>query len=364
MPGQSDQKPFSAADFFLEDLPRTLFPLTTNKILVEQGNAELLAFAEGLIAGRGTFLPQRRVYANKDPLHLRRTVKLDPVAEFYFYHIVHKNRNKFRKPHRIERQHFGYRFEHGRPISPSKSYADFKSAVADGIFRTEEFCYFDVSSYFNGLYHHDLHAWFAALGPDDPSDSVAFGKFLREINAGRSLDCLPQGLYPAKMIGNDFLRFLEESSTIRAERIVRFMDDVYLFGNDLNALSSDFSHAQRLLGLKGLSVNASKTRNAGMPQTDEVDDQLGELKKRLLQRRRQIIISHYYEIDNEVTDEADGSFELDDDELEFILSLLNAGNLSEEDAELIMVVMRDHVAKIEQHLRLFASGFPHHAKNF
>lgn len=97
---KSVQKPYSAADFFLEDFPRTLFPLTTNKVLVELGHEELLAFAENLIAEDGKFLPQRRVYANKDPLHLRRTIKLDPVAEFYFYHIVHKNRHKFRKPHR------------------------------------------------------------------------------------------------------------------------------------------------------------------------------------------------------------------------------------------------------------------------
>jgi hypothetical protein len=29
-----------------------------------------------------------------------------------------------------------------------------------------------------------------------------------------------------------------------------------------------------------------------------------------------------------------------------------------------MVVMRDHVARIEQHLEVFAAGFPHLAKNF
>lgn len=134
------------------------------------------------------------------------------------------------------------------------------------------------------LYHHDLHAWFAAVGPEDPMDIVAFGKFLREINAGRSLDCLPQGLYPAKMIGNGFLRFIEESSALRADWIVRFMDDVYLFGDDLSTLTADFAHVQSLLGLKGLSVNASKTRNAGTPQTDEASDHLSELKKRLCHR--------------------------------------------------------------------------------
>lgn len=38
--------------------------------------------------------------------------------------------------------------------------------------------------------------------------------------------------------------------------------------------------------------------------------------------------------------------------------------MSEEDAELILIVMRDHVSRIEQYLGVFASGFPHLAKNF
>ena len=236
-------------------------------------------------------------------------------------------------------------FEQGHPISPSKSYADFKFAIADAMFNNEEFTYFDIASYFNGLYHHDLHAWFSALGPDDPMDAAAFGKFLREINAGRSLDCLPQGLYPAKMIGNDFLRFIESYSALRAKRIVRFMDDVYLFGDDLNALTADFSQVQRLLGLKGLSVNGSRNRNAGTPHTGEAEDRLSELKKRLLKRRRHLILSHYDESEDKLDAEDEGNSELDEEEVEFIVSLLSAGNLSEEDAELVMVVMRDHVAK-------------------
>ncbi|MBA8841334.1 hypothetical protein [Ochrobactrum sp. RH2CCR150] len=360
MKKKSKQATYSSREFFLDDFPRTLFPLDTNKILIERGAAEIIAYTDDLVSGKGSFLPQRRVYANKDALHLRRTVKLDAVAEFFLYDLVYRNRTRFRKPHAKKRQHFGYRFEDGKPISPSRSYSDFKAAVWTGTFETEEFTSFDVSAYFNGVYHHDLHAWFAALRPEDPQDTIAFGKFFREINAGRSLDCLPQGLYPAKMIGNDFLRFIEESSMIRADRIVRFMDDVYLFDNDARVLQSDFAEAQRLLGLKGLSVNASKTRTGGVPSTDEADEQIGQLKKRLLKRRRYLILSHYedpFDDDVDLIDD-EGVAELDDDEIEFILSLLTAGNLSEDDAELILVVMRDHVDQIEEHLGLFARGFP------
>ena len=121
---------------------------------------------------------------------------------------------------------------------------------------SEEFISCDISDYFNHIYHHDLQAWFAALEPTKSEDVEAFGKYLREINAGRSLDCLPQGLYPAKMIGNDFLRFVEESSTIKYPRIARFMDDIVFLGDTANDLIADFNELQRLLGLKGLTVNS------------------------------------------------------------------------------------------------------------
>lgn len=233
-------------------------------------------------------------------------------------------------------------------------------------FATEEFIGFDVAAYFNGVYHHDLQAWFGNIGASD-QDVEAFGKFLREINAGRSLDCLPQGIYSAKMIGNDFLRFIEDSCSIRAARIARFMDDTYLFGDDLDSLRADFTEVQRLLGLKGLSVNAAKTEQGGTPKTDAADDEISELKKRLLRRRRDIIVSHYdddFDPDDEEDDDEGPAAPLDEEEIDFITSLLEVGTLSEEDAELILVVMRKHVDRIEDHLDLFAKGFPHLAKNF
>lgn len=355
---------YDARTFYLEDLARTLFPLTTNKVLVEDGANELLAYAEAMIAGAGSFLTQRQVHANKDALHLRRTVKLDAVAEFFLYHLILKNRTRFRKAHRTTHEHFGYRFVDGRPVAPSQSYGEFKQVIQRAKFLHEEFISFDVANYFNGIYHHDLHAWFAAIEPNDPADIVAFGKFLREINGGRSLDCLPQGLYPTKMIGNDFMRFVEESALLHATQVARFMDDVYLFGNDLDQLKADFAETQRVLGLKGLSVNASKTRHFGSLEPDEPEEQISDLKKRLLRRRRRLIISHYGDDYDGAERESAAIPPLDEDEIEFVLSLLSTENLSEDDAELILVVMRDHVDRIQAHLGRFARGFPHLAKNF
>jgi Reverse transcriptase (RNA-dependent DNA polymerase) len=225
---------------------------------------------------------------------------------------------------------------------------------------SEEFISCDISGYFNHVYHHDLDAWFAAIKPVAEDDSVGFGKYLREINAGRTLDCLPQGIYPTKMIGNDFLRFVEESCTIRAPYILRFMDDIVLLGNKANELLTDFDELQRLLGLKGLTINAKKTRFGGTPITGEVDEHLSEIKKGLLQLRRNIVIQDY-DGDNETEIE---SIPLEDGQLQFILDSLDSGDLGEDDAELIMVVMRDHVSLIEKHLSQFAIGYPHLAKSF
>lgn len=247
----------------------------------------------------------------------------------------------------------------GAPLSASESYAEFRAQVFNAHIGAEEFIAFDVANYFNGVYHHDLHAWFAKITPKEPSDVVAFGKFFREINAGRTLDCLPQGLYPAKMIGNDFLRFLEESSVLNADKMLRFMDDVIILGDDANALQADFTELQRLLGLKGLSVNAAKTRTDGSPWVGEVDDHVDDLKKRLLKRRRSLIVSRYNR------GEADSvQPPLTGKEIDYVVELLGRPTLGEDDAELIMVVMRDHVDRIADRLERFADGFPHLAKNF
>ena len=245
-------------------------------------------------------------------------------------------------------------------MSPSASYAEFRENVFDHHIMSEEFISCDISDYFNHIYHHDLQAWFAALEPTKSEDVEAFGKYLREINAGRSLDCLPQGLYPAKMIGNDFLRFVEKSSTIRAPRIARFMDDIVFLGDTANDLIADFNELQRLLGLKGLTVHSKKTRFGGTPITGEVDEHLSDLKKGLLRLRRRMLAEGYEE--DESIDDEDAE-PLEQEQIELVRELLGSGRLGEDDAELIMVVMRDHVSLIEDHLSLFARGYPHLAKS-
>ena len=115
------------------------------------------------------------------------------------------------------------------------------------------------------------------------------GQLLRQINSGRSVDCLPQGLYPTKMIGNDFLRFIDNHHELKSDQFVRFMDDMYIFSNDMQAILDDFQIIQRLLGERGLSVNPQKTTKDAAAHI-RMDSEIDAVKTALLQRRRQLII--------------------------------------------------------------------------
>lgn len=111
------QKPYSTKQFYTDDYARTLFPLNTNRIVVQHGEEKIKSYLADCANGEKSFSPQFRVYAAKDPIHLRRTVKLDPVAEYFIYDLIYRNRQIFRKPHSPQRVHYGYRFENGLPLS-------------------------------------------------------------------------------------------------------------------------------------------------------------------------------------------------------------------------------------------------------
>src|SRR5205814_7640669 len=139
-----------------------------------------------------SFVSQTRVFASKTGLHLRRTVKLDPIAEYFMYDVVYGNRDRFVKSAATNRLSFGYRFDKGFPISPSASYGQFRKAIISARKKYKYSLKFDIAAYFNSLYHHDLVKW-AAHSSWSQSDVAALGQFLREANTGRSVDCLPQG---------------------------------------------------------------------------------------------------------------------------------------------------------------------------
>src|SRR5271169_125217 len=84
--------------YYLDDYHRSLFPLETSRLVISHKAEEILHIVYKLISkGHDSFLPQLRVYASKQGMQLRRTVKLDPIAEFFIYYVVYKNRQNFRK---------------------------------------------------------------------------------------------------------------------------------------------------------------------------------------------------------------------------------------------------------------------------
>ena len=78
----------TSADFFLWDYGSTLFPLKTTRLLVEKCPESALDYIQKqYVSGGAPFSNQQRVFATKRGWFLRPTVKLDPIAELFFYHF-------------------------------------------------------------------------------------------------------------------------------------------------------------------------------------------------------------------------------------------------------------------------------------
>ncbi|PBB84545.1 hypothetical protein CK216_23235 [Mesorhizobium sp. WSM3876] len=354
----------SARAFFFEDFPRTLFPLETNRVLIEHGEAEVRSYIAKCLDENEQaygFAPQKRVFISKPHGYLRRTVKLDVVAEFYLYDIVFRNRSKFRKPHVSYRSHYGYRFENGSPIAATQAYRAFKGGLAAYGAQYAHSRSMDVATYFNSLYHHDIVSWFRDRNVS-MEDAEGLGQLLREIAAGRSVDCLPQGLYPTKMIGNDFLRFVEEYHDLQSNQVIRFMDDIVLFADDEQAISDDFQTIQRLIGDKGLSLNSRKSR-LDEHVRELIDTSIDAIKQKLLQRRRIQITTGYAEDGSEIVKQAMLKKPLDAEEMKYIDNILGQPDIEEDDAELLLTIMRGHASKLEKRLPDIIDYYPHLAKN-
>src|SRR3546814_10413820 len=88
------------------------------------------------VSDSDNFLPQQRVYATKPRGHLRRTVKLDPVAEYYIYDLAVRNRAIFRKQVSDRRASFGYRFKDGKHLTINHAFREYRKSLVET--RSEE----------------------------------------------------------------------------------------------------------------------------------------------------------------------------------------------------------------------------------
>lgn len=355
----------ATTEFIKADFGATLFPLKTNLLMAEKHEPEISEYIyQKVIDGDNksdNFLSQQRVYATKPYGHLRRTTKLDPVAEYFLYDLAYRNRAVFRPQVSSARQSFGYRFVHGSHISIHSAYSEYKQSLVEGDKEFSHKLQFDIASYFNSLYHHDICHWFAAAPAVSEVDSNALGQFLREINAGRSVDFLPQGIYPSKMIGNEFLKIIDLAGQIKSSRLVRFMDDFTLFDNDPEVPRQDFVRIQQLLGQYGLNVNPSKTffdKN-----TKGVEETLSKLHESLID-----IVEDIEEVHGassvefiEVAMEVESTLTIE--QINALLALLKDETLEESDADLILGFLRSHSDSILEHIPALLRRFPNLAKH-
>lgn len=123
---------------------------------------------------------------------------------------------------------------------------------------------------------------------------------------------------------------------LRSDILLRFMDDFYLFADDEEVINMDFVLIQQLLGEKGLSLNPAKT--AYEEERKNIAEKVDEMKVSLLKARRFIIEISGIEIEDEDLEES----ALTDEQVEYLLDLLKNPDIEESDAELVLVLLRNH----------------------
>lgn len=355
----------STKDFIKKDFNSTLYPLKTNLIMAEMNGEGITDYIYNKILndqyGSDNFLSQHKVYATKPKGHLRRTAKLDPIAEYYIYDVIYRNRSIFRPQVNNNRRSFGYRFSNGNHIPVHVAYKEYKTYLKECSDNYKHNIQFDIASYFNSVYHHDLSHWFASQRGVTGIDSNGIGKFFREINSGRSVDFLPHGIYPCKMMGNEFLKFVDLSGLLKSKKIVRFMDDFTLFDNDPNVLKKDFIRIQQLLGKFALNVNPSKTY---------YDNKVGDVEKTLSRIKQSLIeiITEYEELPTAsgvdiVETEVEVEHNLSKEHVESLMTLLKDETLEESDADLILSFLRSHSDSLVETIPILLERFPNIIKH-
>lgn len=356
----------NSKEFFAADYSSTLYPLKTNRLMVEHHSAELSDYIFQRVLNEShegdNFLAQQRVYSTKPNGHLRRTFKLDPVAEYFIYDLVYRNREIFRPAVSASRLSFGYRFERGSHIPVNKAYREYKAAIASASKRFKHSIQFDIASYFNSIYHHDLAHWFCGKADSASVDCHAFGKFFREINAGRSIDMLPQGIYPCKMLGNEFLKLVDLSSFLKSAHLIRFMDDFVLFDDSEQLLRQDFVKIQQILGQYGLNVNPAKTFYDA--KVGDLSETLGKIKESLSE-----IIEDFEpvygasSVEFVVVGEIEIENSLDDTQIAGLINLLKNDDTEESDADQILGFLRTHSDSLLEVIPELLARFPNLIKH-
>lgn len=321
----------AAVEIIAEDNARGFFPLDSNRILCRIAGDAIHKFVyENILSGKETasrFQRAHRADVLKRKGGTRRVLVLDPYATYFFYDFLIRNGERITQgPVSARAERFGYIFTDGKAANASAGYSKFRLRRNELANEYDHFLRIDIQNCFNSIYHHDITAF---VERRCPGEQLHFGKFLRENNGDRSIYCLPQGLLPGKTIGNAYLEFIENYSLLRADRVIRFMDDVVLFSNDRNALVHDLYALQRVLGNHALALNEAKTQ-WGVRGGHFIDRYVDDIKVRLLKARREL--EHLEYADEYVVN-------LDAEEIDYLKNLLKSEDASYEDADLALSLL-------------------------
>lgn len=380
----------SVYDFILKDFQKTLFPLRSTLFIakfqlnsvLEYVNKEIFTqtWLRSILSedkykqvsevmtsnqikrinenAQSYFMIQPWVYALKDKKHYRQTFQLDPISLIFIYDFVYRNKSYFQKQVYSNRECFGYTFSGDNYNSQTEEYRQFISKLHSLKKKFNYMGKIDISNFFNNIYHHDIVSYIARTINQEEAEKI--GKFLREINEGRSTSCMPQGLFPMKVIGSNFLSFIEASRELKSEYIIRFMDDIYFFSDSEETIVTDIFSVQKLLGEKGLSLNEEKTLITTMESEEEND--VKSVKISLLKKRRLIINSYTDEFDD--VDDEDEIEKLTDEEISFLKDLLHNGkNIEDEDIELILTLLMTSESETIELTSIVLNNSPQLTKN-
>lgn len=344
-------------DFLEADAHRTLFPLDGPSVVIGRAEAELRKFIDEQIFASTDYHPNfvqaPIAFAMKNELHTRRVHLLDPIATLFLYDFVYSNSAAFKAAAKTaDRRRYGYHFKGKAPLSASDEHQEFRQRIVDLKKQYKFFCKCDIANCFSSFYHHDLVSMLKPYAGEDASNR--FGTFLRQINAGRSISCFPQGYFPSKAIGNLFLAFIENSAQLKSPAIIRYVDDVFIFSNSLSQLESDFYTLQSMLSERNLYLNASKTK-LGDTKTSMPLPKTETIRKRLLQKRSAAVEAAYDEEPEEV--------HLTEDEFQYLSGLISRDNVTEEDVELALALVTEDEEHAERLAALVFQRYPHLIKS-
>lgn len=343
-------------NFVSEDNKKSLFPLKSTDRYIELGADQLRNLIYKSIFDKSkqsdSFSTCPIVYALKDNRHLRRMLFLDPIASFYIYDFLMRNSKLFQIDiKKRKRKYYGYALKNKKALSPFIQYHTFRKRKYELKSEYRYFAKADISNCFNSFYHHDVVSHIRSHLPED--EAIQFGQFLREINAGTSINCFPQGIYPAKSIGNNYLSFCESSFELKSAAIIRFLDDFFFFDDNISVIEQDIIVLQQLLGARGLSLNEGKTK-FGSKSSDFEEKKLDSIKKSLLAKREETFSYDESQEENVI---------LDLEEVEYLKNILKSRDVAEEDVELALSLFEQDEEEAEVLIDIVFNRYPNLIKN-